>query len=165
MIAEDGDLTVAVDGLLEPTTARIDLAITTLWQALRGLAIGDYQRRAMHRLLGTGDTREMERLLDGEGQVDWRLDLTSGEAMTVRVWRGDGLTTQQRVAARYAPLQLPGTRRCPGLWAVQDLTTGELVSDDEGERRRFSLEAGAQAWIGRQVALAGYRGYRQGRDA
>ncbi|WP_395292985.1 hypothetical protein ACF9IK_04815 [Kitasatospora hibisci] len=162
MTTEDGALTVAVDGVLDPTVEPIETAITTLWRCLRGLAIGDFQRRAMHRLLGAGDTRPIEKLLDGEGRIDWPLRLASGGTVTVRVWRGDGLTTQQRVAARYVPVQLPAARHGEGLWAVRDRATDELVRDDEGQARRFALEHSARAWVSGQVALAGYRGYRQG---
>ncbi|GAA2825536.1 hypothetical protein RMN57_13335 [Kitasatospora sp. CM 4170] len=162
MTIEDGDLTVAVDGLLDPTTQPIERAITTLWQTLQGLDIGDYQRQAMYRLLGGGDTLSIERLLDGEGRIDWPLHLASGGTVTVRVWRGDGLTTPERVAARYVPEQQAAEGRAPGLWAVRDRILGGMIRDDEGHLRRFAVEASARAWISSQVALAGYRGYRQG---
>ncbi|MFB7617843.1 hypothetical protein [Kitasatospora sp. NPDC056181] len=164
MSIEDGDLTVAVDGHLEPTTEPIGKAITTLWQMLRGLAISDYERRAMHQLLGAGDTRPIERRLDGEGAVDWPLSLASGGTVTVRVWRGDGLTSSQRVAARYVPVQLPATDRCPGLWAIRDATTGDLVREDDERGRstvvRFGTESSARDWVTRQITLAGYRATR-----
>ncbi|MBV6699328.1 hypothetical protein [Kitasatospora aureofaciens] len=158
MSIED-DLTVAVDGHLKSTTLPIQAALTTLWQTVRELPIGEYQLRAMHQLLGSGDTRPIERFLAGEGATDWPLDLTGGGRVTVRVSRGDGLTTSQRIAARYTPEQQQGHRRGSGPWAIRDSATKGLVRDD-GEILLFPIKDSAQAWIGRQVNLAGYRSSR-----
>ncbi|MEV7023350.1 hypothetical protein [Kitasatospora sp. NPDC093558] len=158
-----GDLAVAIDGYLEPVTARFEAAMTKLWQAVRELPIGEYQYGAMHRLLGSGITRDLERLLDGEGAVDWVLDLVGGGRVIVRVWRGDGLTTAQRVGRRYVPEQQLGARRGAGLWAIRDVVTGNLVRDGAGDDCKvllFSIRESAQAWIARRVNFAGYRGSR-----
>ncbi|MFJ9846569.1 hypothetical protein ACIRYZ_40275 [Kitasatospora sp. NPDC101155] len=87
MTSDDGDLTVAVDDRLPPTALPFETALTTLWQVVRQLPIGEYQYRAMHCLLGKGSTLEMERLLDDRGAVDLPLDLTGGGTAIVRVWR------------------------------------------------------------------------------
>ncbi|MQS14535.1 hypothetical protein F7Q99_20270 [Streptomyces kaniharaensis] len=94
-LAGTSDLTVTVDGYLEPMMLPFDVALTTLWQVVRQLPIGEYQHRAMHRLLGAGRTLEMERLLDGTGSMELRLDLTGGGTAVVRVCRAgaEGLET------------------------------------------------------------------------
>ncbi|MEV8324489.1 hypothetical protein [Kitasatospora sp. NPDC056731] len=155
------ELTVSVDGHLKPTSAPALQALDILWRTLRELPIGEYQHRAMHRLLGAGTTVEMEKFLDGQGLVDFPLDLTGGDKAIVRVWRGDGLTASQRIGARYMPeqVQAPG-RGVPGLWAVRDTQSDSLVEED-GRVLHFAIEDSARGWINRRVSLAGYRGYRQ----
>ncbi|MBV6697418.1 hypothetical protein KV557_09810 [Kitasatospora aureofaciens] len=156
----ESDLTVAVDGHLNAVTAPALQALEILWQTVRDLPIGEYQLGAMERLLGSGTTSDMERLLFGGGQVDFPLVLADGAGVIVRVWRGDGLTASQRIAARYVPeqVQAPG-RGVPGLWAVRDTQSGEFVSE-EGQVVHFAIEDSARGWIGRQVNLAGYRSTR-----
>jgi hypothetical protein len=62
------------------------------------------------------------------------------------------------------PVQLPATGRCPGLWAVRDTETGDLVRevDEAGQvtTLRFGIVEGATAWVDRQVNLAGYAATR-----
>lgn len=154
------DLTVAVDGHLEPSTLPIEAALTRLWETVRALPIGEYQLGAMERLLGSGSASDMDRLLDGEGVVDFPLDLTGGGKVIVRVQRGDGLTASQRIAARYSPQQQPGPCRGSSLWTIRDAETGDFVRD-EGEIIKFAIRESAQGWISRRANLAGYRSTRR----
>ncbi|MGA5820784.1 hypothetical protein ACPC54_23325 [Kitasatospora sp. NPDC094028] len=149
---KDADLRVAVDGVLTVTAAPFEQAQTILWQAIQNLPLGDYARRHMKRLLGSGDTLELERLLDGQGAVELPLDLGPMEQTTVRIWRGDGLTRAQRTLARYRVEQ-----QAPGRWAIRDTETDTLVQDDEGTTRIYSTQAGAEDWRRRQGYIAGYR--------
>lgn len=154
------DLTVSVDGHLERVTKPALEALDTLWATLRELPIGEYQHRAMERLLASGSTADLERMMYGDGVIDWVLDLGGEDRAIVRVWHGDGLTASQRIAVRYQPeqVQVPG-RGVPGLWAVRDTQSGKLVHQD-GEVLHFAIEESARGWIGRQVNLAGYRSTR-----
>ncbi|MGW2544556.1 hypothetical protein ACWC5I_27675 [Kitasatospora sp. NPDC001574] len=151
----DGDWTVAVDGHLTPTTLPPRQALTAVWQTVRPL-VSDYQRQALHRLFGAGDTERTEQLLDG-GEAEFPIVLAGGGRASIRIWRGDGLTSRQRLAARYRPMQLPREGRNPGLWAVQDIETGALVRED-GRVLRWGIESSAQSWIARQVAQIEYQG-------
>lgn len=161
MTLEDDELTVAIDGHLERVTLSAGAAIVRLWQVVRELPIGDYQMGAMHRLLGSGSTVDMEKILAGEGQTDFALDLAGGRRVIVRIWRGDGLTASQRIAARYKPEQVQESARggVPGLWAVRDTQSGDLVRDDGGVLH-FPIQDSAQGWISRQANLASYRSTR-----
>ncbi|MFH9348311.1 hypothetical protein [Kitasatospora sp. NPDC017646] len=157
MLSTDS-LTVAVDGHLNRTTLPALEALDTLWQTVRQLPISAYELTAMERLLGSGGTADLSRMMDGSGVVDWPLGLTSGGQAIVRVWHGDGLTHAQRVGAQYTVEALPPGPRGGRSWAIRDTETDALVRDDEGTVRAFSMESSAQGWVQRQAYIAGYRG-------
>ncbi|MER6303567.1 hypothetical protein ABT247_28985 [Kitasatospora sp. NPDC001539] len=59
-------LTVSVDGRLEPTTQPVAEAMATLLLVLSALPIGNYQQKAMVRLLGSSTT-DLEHLMQRRG--------------------------------------------------------------------------------------------------
>ncbi|WP_280684797.1 hypothetical protein [Kitasatospora sp. MAA19] len=152
------DLTVSVDGHLEPVTAPALQALDILWQTLRELPIGEYQLRAMERLVGSGDTRDLERWMHGDEATDWTLGLDGDAVAVVRVSYGSGLTCRQRVAARYTVVQLPADQRGRRPWVIRDAVTGGLVTAGTGPRPlEFSIRESADEWTRGRVNLAGYR--------
>ncbi|MBO1415086.1 hypothetical protein [Streptomyces sp. FH025] len=159
-------LTVSIDGHLEPVTARALEALEALWQAVRALPIGEYQLGAMERLLGSGSTADLERLMNGDEATDFTLTLDGGCGhAVVRVRYGDGLTCRQRVAARYAPQQVHrASRGAPERWAVLDSWTDAEVVED-GVALRFGSESAAREWISGQVLLATYQAGPEARRA
>lgn len=144
-------MTVAIEGHLEPTTAPMDVAITTLWRALRILPMGPEQHGMYEWLLGKGASERVERMLDRDGPVRLTVGLPDDEYTSVRIWRGDGRSLGQQAADRYEPRQLDG-----GHWGVWDRRSSELVTDDDGEVQVFSDRAGAQSWVRAEVYHAGY---------
>jgi hypothetical protein len=157
----EGDLTVAVDGYLEPVTKSAAEALDALWQAVSQLPISAYELQAMEWLLASGSTADLERMLDGSGVVDWTLRLDGGGQAIIRVWHGDGLTKAQRVGARYSVVQLPADELGRRLWAIRDTETDDLVRTDE-HPLQFSIQESATAWILGQVNIAGYRVFPAG---
>ncbi|WP_280685522.1 hypothetical protein [Kitasatospora sp. MAA19] len=154
------ELTVAVDGHLEPVTAPPLEALETLWQAVCALPISDYERRAMQRLLGSGTTDDLERRMNGDETTDWPLTLDGDSLVIVRVSYGDGLTYRQRVAARYTVVQLPADQRGRRPWVIRDAETGGLVTAGTGPRPlEFSIRESADEWTRGRVNLAGYRAF------
>ncbi|MFJ2191939.1 hypothetical protein ACIOJE_29070 [Kitasatospora sp. NPDC087861] len=145
------DLTVAVDGHLEPVTAPALQALDILWQTLRELPIGEYQLRAMERLVGSGDTRDLENWMHGDEATDWTLALEGDAVAVVRVSYGDRLTCRQRVAARYRPELVKRPAGHPDQWIVLDLVTGYPATD------WLPTESTACEWIRRQVQNANYQ--------
>ncbi|MEV7358223.1 hypothetical protein [Kitasatospora sp. NPDC091276] len=145
------ELTVAVDGHLEPVTAPALQALDILWQTLRELPIGEYQLRAMERLVGSRDTRDLQNWMHGDESTDWTLALEGGDTAIVRVTYGDGLTRRQRVAARYRPERVERPAGRPEQWVVKDLATGYPATN------WLPTEAAACEWIRRQVQNANYQ--------
>jgi hypothetical protein len=152
----DDDLTVSVDGHLKRVTKPALEAMDVLLQAIRQLPISEFELRAMGWLLASGNTADLERMMDGSGVVDWPLGLEGGGQAIVRVWHGDGLTRAQRVGARYAVVQLPADGLGRRLWAIRDAETDDLVRTG-AHKLQFSIQESASAWILGQVNLAGYR--------
>ncbi|MFD9592090.1 hypothetical protein ACFWA9_04935 [Kitasatospora sp. NPDC059973] len=151
----DENWTVSVDGHLEATALPPTVALTTVWQAVQGLDLGAQQRAAVRLLFGTGATEMVEAALDG-GQLDFPVVLRAGR-IVIRVRRGDGLSGRQRHAARYRVVQQPPEGRSPGLWVVEDATTGEPVRED-GRVLRWGIAASARSWISRELARSDYQG-------
>jgi hypothetical protein len=149
-------LTVAVDGHLERVTKPALEAMDVLLQAIRQLPISEFELQAMGWLLNSGNTADLERMMNGSGVVDWPLGLNGGDQVIVRVWHGDGLTRAQRVGARYTAVQLPADGLGRRLWAIRDAETDDLVSTGP-HPLQFSIQESATAWILGQVNLAGYR--------
>jgi hypothetical protein len=154
-------LTVAVDGHLERVTKPALEAMDVLLQAIRQLPISEYELRTMGWLLNSGNTEDLERMMDGSGTVDWPLSLDGGGQAIVRVWHGDGLTRAQRVGARYSVMQLPADGLGRRLWVIRDAETDELVHAGP-HPLQFSIRESATAWILGQVNLAGYRTFPAG---
>ncbi len=154
-LTSDEDWTVSVDGRLDPQALLPAAALTAVWQAVRGLELGDQQYAALKLLFGTGATEMVEAALDG-GQLDFPVILSDSRT-TIRVRRGDGRTARQRHAARYRVKQQPRQGRNPGLWVVEDTSTGQLVRED-GHVLRWGIESSAQSWISRELARADYQG-------
>jgi hypothetical protein len=152
----DDTLTVAVDGRLERVTKPALEAMDVLYQTIRQLPISEFELKSMGWLLNSGNTSDLERMMDGSGVVDWPLGLSDGSQAIVRVWHGDGLTKAQRVGARYTAVQLPADELGRRLWAIRDAETDDLVHS--GPRPlQFSIQESATAWILGQVNIAGYR--------
>ncbi|GAA1406321.1 hypothetical protein GCM10009639_54090 [Kitasatospora putterlickiae] len=149
------DWTVSVEGRLDPTPLPPAAALTAVWQAVRELDVGDQQYAALRWLFGTGATEQVEAALDG-GQLDFPVVLPDSRIM-IRVRRGDGRTARQRHAERYRVVQEPRQGRHPGLWVVEDTTTGEPVRE-RGCVLRWGIASSAQSWIRRQVARGDYQG-------
>ncbi|WBP89554.1 hypothetical protein [Kitasatospora cathayae] len=158
MLSTDS-LTVAVDGHLEPVTRPVLEALDVLWETVRQLPISEYELKAMGWLLASGNTADLERMMDGNGVVDWPLGLDGGGQATVRVWHGDGLTHAQRVAARYSVVQLEADTLGRRMWAIHNVVSGALVSSGR-HPLRFSTPESAGEWIRSRVNLAGYRSTR-----
>ncbi|MFE5588031.1 hypothetical protein [Kitasatospora sp. NPDC056531] len=158
------DLTVAVDGHLERVTKPALEALDVLWQAVRQLPISKYELQAMEWLLASDSTADLERMMGGNGVIDWPLGLPGGGQAIVRVWYGDGLTRAQRVGARYTVVQLPADYLGRRLWAIQDAETDDLVRTGP-DALQFSIRESAIAWILGQVNLAGYRAFPAGAAA
>lgn len=153
----DDSLTVAVDGHLERTTLPALEALDALWEAVRQLPISAYELRAMGWLLASGNTADLERMMDGNGVVDWPLGLNGGGQAIVRVWHGDGLTKAQRVASRYAVVQLPADDAGRRLWTIHDAETDDLVRTGARRPLQFAIRESADSWIRGQVSIAEYR--------
>ncbi|MCX4686750.1 hypothetical protein OG401_20955 [Kitasatospora purpeofusca] len=149
------DWTVSVDGHLDPSALPPLAALTAVWQAVRGLDLGDQQRATLRLLFGTGATEMVEAALDG-GVLDFPVVLPD-RRIIIRVRRDDGLTGRQRHAARYRVVQEPRRGRNPGLWVVVDTTTGDPVRE-KGHVLRWGIESSAQSWISREVARGDYQG-------
>ncbi|MFD4394628.1 hypothetical protein [Kitasatospora sp. NPDC058478] len=145
------ELTVSVDGHLKPVTAPALQALDILWQTLRELPIGEYQLRAMERLVGGDDTRGLEKWMNGDESTDWTLALEGGDTAIVRVTYGDGLTRRQRVAARYRPERVERPAGRPDQWIALDLVTGYPATD------WLPTESAACEWIRRKVQNATYQ--------
>ncbi|MEU1418355.1 hypothetical protein [Kitasatospora sp. NPDC005751] len=154
------DLTIEVPGRLPSQTLVQDEALRRLWRIVVELDLCETQHEAMRRQL-CGDNPGVLPALAVEGSMDWTLDLRRGARLVMRVSRPGARSPQQRIGDRYVPVQLPGTSRCPGLWAVQDTQTGRLVREVEDDAElRFGIEDGARGWIARQSNLAGYQSTR-----
>ncbi|MFE2110374.1 hypothetical protein ACFXAF_31545 [Kitasatospora sp. NPDC059463] len=151
----DEDWTVSVEGHLDPVALPPTAALTAVWQAVRELDLGEQQHAALRCLFGTGATEMVEGALDG-GQLDFPVVLPDSRIM-IRVRRGDGRTARQRYSERYRVVQQPRQGRNPGLWYVEDTTTGEPVRED-GHVLRWGIAASAQSWISRQLARGDYQG-------
>lgn len=54
---------------------------------------------------------------------------------------------------RYRVEQQPADGERPGLWAIRDTTTGELVRGSDGALELYSMKYAAQAWILREHGL------------
>lgn len=144
-------LTVSIDDHLQPITKPPLEALEVLWQGVRQLPISDYERRAMQRLLGSGSTDDLERMMNGDEVTDWTLGLQGGGRAIVRVSYGDGLTCRQRVAARYVAEKVERGPGLPERWVVKDRQTGYRASDT------VSSESAAREWIRRQVQNANFQ--------
>ncbi|MGW6915468.1 hypothetical protein ACWGB8_16855 [Kitasatospora sp. NPDC054939] len=158
-IAEPEELTVAVDGFLDPVTEPIERALTTLWQTLRDMSLRPNYREAMRLLVGVGRTEAVEWQLDFHGRLDVEVILTDGRRVQVRAWRGQWQSPAQRVADMYRPEKVPTDGGCAGGWGVRNVESGDLVRQGPG-CLVFGSEGAAQAWVGRQVTLAGCGGYQ-----
>jgi hypothetical protein len=157
------NLTIEVAGRLGPITLPTDDALRRLWRQVVELDLCEQQHEAMRRQL-CGETPEVMARLAAEGAADWTLDLRRDARVVMRVSLPGARSPQGRVRDRYVPVQLPATGRCPGLWAVRDTETGDLVRevDEAGQvtTLRFGIVEGATAWVDRQVNLAGYAATR-----
>ncbi|SDS56480.1 hypothetical protein SAMN05216371_0171 [Streptomyces sp. TLI_053] len=152
----DEEWTVSVGGgLLPPTTLAPAAALTEIWRTVRDFDLGPQQHAALRRLFGAGGTEAVEDCLDGD-VFDFPVVLPGDRLVAVRVRRGDGLTGRHRNAARYEPVQLPAEGRDPGLWAVKDSATDDLVRDD-GHVLRWGIRSSAESWIRREVSRGDYR--------
>ncbi|MFF7994773.1 hypothetical protein ACFZDG_34000 [Kitasatospora xanthocidica] len=146
------DLTVSVDGHLDPITQPVAAAMETLLSALTALPIGEFQQCAMERLLGSGSTTDLERLMRADEATDWTLRLDDGSSLVVRVSYGSGLTYRQQVGLRFTPERMDLTP----VWAVRDQHTGDLATED-GWPVQYATEADASEWIRRQVQNATFQ--------
>ncbi|MFF1793329.1 hypothetical protein ACFVXQ_03650 [Kitasatospora sp. NPDC058263] len=154
------DLVIEVPGRLPSQTLTQEEGLRRLWRIVVELDLCETQHEAMRRQL-CGDNPEVLAALAVEGSMDWTLDLRRGARVVMRVSRPGARSPQQRIGDRYVPVQLPGTSRCPGLWAVRDTTTDRLVRDPEDDvELQFGIEGGARGWIARQSNLAGYQSTR-----
>ncbi|MGW6913694.1 hypothetical protein ACWGB8_07730 [Kitasatospora sp. NPDC054939] len=158
-MSDTEELTVAIDGFLDPVTEPIETALTTLWQALRDMSLRPNYREAMRLLLGTGRTEGVEFQLDFHGRLDVEVILADGRHIQVRAWRGEWQSTTARTAARYRPEPRGEEGERPGRWGVRDLEAGGWVRQGLAPVEFHSRES-AQAWIGRAVAASGYGGYQ-----
>jgi hypothetical protein len=143
------DVTVSIEGLLNPTTATLPEACTLLWQTLREQPLGAVQADSYRRLLGAGHTARVEQMLDEDGQVDLTVRLPGGVLAAVRIWRGTWTTPAERIAARYLVVRQPDD-----WWAVRDLDTGELVRDVEDTVLTYPLRRDAEHWVRSCMYLA-----------
>lgn len=153
------DLTVSIDGYLDPVTQLPEEAIATLRQAIEALPISDVQRDAMGRLL-EGVEPVMQYFGD-DARTDFTLRLNSGELVSVRLAHGDRLTQRERLVVRYQVERLPTARRAPRRWSVRNLATGEWVQQGAAPLAFSSAEA-ARGWIVRQASLADCPAYALG---
>ncbi|MEV7773064.1 hypothetical protein [Kitasatospora sp. NPDC086791] len=153
------DLTVSVDGYLEPVTQTPRTALDTLWQTVRALPMDDCQRRGMALMLGSGSTADLERWMGDDSATTITVGLADGSRAIVRVSYADGLTAAQRVASRYSVEELPADDRGRRPWVIRDAETGGLVSAGTSGVRplEFAIRESADAWIRGRVNLAGYR--------
>jgi hypothetical protein len=146
----DDEVTVSVEGHLDPETADLPTAISTLWAALRALPLGALQANYFERLLG-GDAGRVERMLDRDGQVELTIRLPEDTFAAVRIWRGEWTSAAQRAARRYLVVRHPDREGC---FAIRDLTEGELVRDVEGTVLAYGLRRDADAWVRSSMYLA-----------
>ncbi|WP_406197369.1 hypothetical protein OH807_11885 [Kitasatospora sp. NBC_01560] len=157
------DLTIEVVDRINPVTLAQGEALRRLWRQVVELDLCSSQHEAMRRQL-CGETPEVLATLAVEGTAGWTLDLRHGVQVVMRLSRPGARSVQQRVGDRYVQVQLPSTRRCPGLWAIRDTESGELVRQENEagteELLRFAVEQSASAWVARQINLAGYRATR-----
>ncbi|MGW6917237.1 hypothetical protein ACWGB8_25895 [Kitasatospora sp. NPDC054939] len=157
--AAEQELTVAIDGFLDPVTEPIERALTVLWQHLRDMALRPNYREAMRLLVGVGRTEAVEWQLDFHGRLDVEVILTDGRRVRVRAWRGQWQSPAQRVAALYRPEKVTAEESRGAGWGVRNVESGDLVRQGPGYLV-FGSEEAAQAWVSRQVTLAGCGGYR-----
>ncbi|MFE7492168.1 hypothetical protein [Kitasatospora sp. NPDC057541] len=147
--------TVSVEEHLDPTALPPVAALTAVWQAVRGLELDNQQHAALRLRFGTGATEMVQGALDG-GQLDFPVVLPDSR-IVIRVRRGDGRTARQGHADRYRVVQQPRQGRNPGLWVVEDTTTGLPVHED-GRVLRWAIASSAQSWISREIARGDYQG-------
>ncbi len=148
------DVTVAVDGLLAPTTGPLPAALTLLHDTIRTLPLGARQYDAVVAIIGPTQIDRVERMLT-DAQIEMPLRPAEGEETSARIWRGEWTSPAQRVAARYLVVQQPVTKDCPaGRWSVRDLDAGELVRDVEGRVLVYGLRRLAEDWVRSCMHLA-----------
>ncbi|MFJ1935798.1 hypothetical protein ACIOGZ_24465 [Kitasatospora sp. NPDC088160] len=145
------ELTVSVDGHLEPVTAPALQALDILWLTVRELPMDSLQMWAMKRLFGSRSASELEHRMNGDEIIDVTVSLNDGSLVIARVSCGDGLTCRQRVAARYRPERVERPAGRPDQWVVLDLVTGYPATD------WLSSESAAHEWIRRKVQNANYQ--------
>ncbi|MGW4895601.1 hypothetical protein ACWEQL_25540 [Kitasatospora sp. NPDC004240] len=156
-----GELTVALDGHLAPVTLPVEAAIARLWQTARGLAIRPEHAAVLRNLLTHG-SGSIEFHLSQTGRLELEAELVTGSTVLVRAWRGEWQTRAQHVAVRYVPEAAPNTdpnSKLERVWVMRDQETGGLVTQGAGVMLHGSEES-ARKWLGRQVTLAGYAGYK-----
>ena len=146
------DVTVAIDGLLEPVTGPLPAALRLLHETIRQLPLGSRQYEAVAGIIGPDRVDLVERML-ADRQIEMPLLPVEGEPTSARIWRGTWTTPAGRVAAQYLVVR-QDTNHPGGLWAVRDLTTGLLVCDVEGTVLEYGLRSEAERWVRSCMYLA-----------